>query len=174
MQEIWKDIIGYENLYQVSNLGNVKSLCFGARNKRKSNITRLLKTNSNNFGYLKVELYKDGKSKIKYVHRLVAEAFIPNPDQKPQVNHIDGNKANNTLSNLEWVTSSENLSHACKTGLRISPMHGKFGNLNHLSKRILQLAKDGTFLKEKLVEIFRRVRISLDINGYRNRAVFLT
>ena len=120
MLEVWKDIPNYEGLYQISNLGNVKSLCFGARNIRKSNIVKLLHQSPNNLGYHKVQLYKDGKSKMFYVHRLVALSFIPNPDNKPQINHKDGNKDNNTVDNLEWATSKENLNHAITSGLRTS------------------------------------------------------
>lgn len=147
MQEIWKDIEGYEGLYQVSNLGNVKSLSFGARNIRKSNVAKFLKQSPTNCGYYKVELYNNGERKMMYVHRLVALAFIPNPEQKSQVNHIDGDKSNNVASNLEWVSSRENLKHATDTGLRTpTPMAGKRGRLNKNSKPILQYDLSGTFI----------------------------
>lgn len=148
MKEIWKDIPNYEGLYQVSNLGNVKSLCYGARNIRKSNVHKILKHSPNNWGYHKVQLYKDGKSQMLYIHRLVASLFIPNPENKEQVNHIDGNKANNKVSNLEWATSKENLHHAEKLGLRsnVSPMLGKKGILNPTSKCVNQYDKNGRYL----------------------------
>ena len=149
MQEIWKDIEGYEGLYQVSNIGNVKSLSFGARNIHKSNVQKLLKLSPTNCGYYKVQLYKNGKAKMMYVHRLVATAFIPNPERKPQINHIDGNKANNTSSNLEWVSCSENQRHAIRNGLREpSPMLGRTGSDNPNSKAILQYDHFGNFIKE--------------------------
>lgn len=107
MQEIWKDIKEYEGLYQISNLGNVKSL---KRNK-------LLKPIKDKDGYLCVTLYKMCKLKEKKVHRLVAQTFILNPENKPQVNHIDGNKQNNVVNNLEWCTRLENIEHAWKIGL---------------------------------------------------------
>lgn len=78
-------------------------------------------------GYLKVNLYKDGKGSSKRIHRLVAEAFIPNPDNKPDVNHKDGNKHNNNVENLEWVTKSENMIHAYETGL--NKPHASYGML---------------------------------------------
>ena len=148
MREIWKDIAGYEGIYQVSNLGNVKSLSFGPKN-RKSGTVKLLRQTPSNCGYYKVELYKNGKSKMMYVHRLVATAFIPNPEKKPQVNHIDGNKANNVLSNLEWATSSENQLHAIDHGLRAkSPMLGRTGSNNPNCKAILQYDLSGNFIRE--------------------------
>lgn len=98
MDEIWKDIKGYEGLYQVSNLGRVKSLG-NLQNKKE----KLLKTNICN-GYYAVYLYKNSKKKICLCHRLVAEAFIPNPKNLPFVNHKDDNKLNNRMDNLEWRT----------------------------------------------------------------------
>ena len=101
MQEIWKDIPGYEGKYQISNLGNVMSLHF----KRSPTNKRLLKPMSDNgYGYLKVMLRDNGSYKMKSIHRLVAEAFIPNPEEKPNVNHIDSNPKNNRVDNLEWCT----------------------------------------------------------------------
>lgn len=116
MTEIWKDIKGYEGLYQVSNLGRVKSLDIVDRlgRKHKSNIKY---QNDNGNGYLIVNLKHNGKQKNHLVHRLVAEAFIENPENKKEVNHIDGDKLNNRVDNLEWVSRSENLKHAFKLGL---------------------------------------------------------
>lgn len=104
-EEIWKDIEGYEGLYQVSNLGRVKSL------KRLHTKERIISHFLNHGGYARVNLWKDNKSKKYSVHRLVAEAFVPNPDRKPQVNHIDENKQNNHADNLEWCTQLENHNH---------------------------------------------------------------
>ena len=87
MEEIWRDVVGYEGLYQVSNKGNVKSL-----NWKNRGYERNLYLKPHNKGYLQVELAKDGKKKCFVVHRLVAIAFIPNPHKHPQVNHIDENK----------------------------------------------------------------------------------
>jgi hypothetical protein len=109
MQELFRDIKGYEGLYQISNLGNVKSF------KPVSN-GRILRPVYRK-GYATITLRKNGVSKVCSIHRLLAEAFIDNPDNKPCVNHIDGNKANNDLSNLEWCTHLENMRHAFNTGL---------------------------------------------------------
>lgn len=116
VREIWKDVQGYEGQYQVSNLGRVKSL------KRKLNSGRTVSEkilNSSNKkktqdGYLMVAL----AGKTFRINRLVATAFIPNPDNKLVVNHIDGNKENNKADNLEWATISENMLHAYRCGLK--------------------------------------------------------
>lgn len=103
MNEIWKPIKDFEGLYEISNLGKVKSLC-AVRWKREM-IRNLAKDKD---GYLTVNLKKNGKYYCKKVHRLVAEAFIPNPTSMPQVNHIDEDRANNLISNLEWCDAKYN------------------------------------------------------------------
>lgn len=108
MTEIWRDIVGYEG-YQVSNCGRVRSF--------KSGEPRILKPIDNGGSYLIVNLYRDGKGKIQLVHRLVAAAFIPNPESKSEINHINGIKNDNRAENLEWSTHSENQCHAYATGL---------------------------------------------------------
>ena len=121
--EIWKDVKGYEGLYQVSNLGNVKSLV-GWNGKRYIERERILKKTVHlacgNYYREIVRLTKDMKGKNFKVHRLVAEAFLPNPNNLPQVNHIDGNTFNNNVNNLEWCTNRENIIHAYETGLKKS------------------------------------------------------
>lgn len=102
--EIWKDIVGFEGLYQVSNLGNVKSL--------KGKEPKILKGHKDTKGYLQVELRKDNKRNISCIHRLVAKEFLEKPKGKDQINHIDGNKLNNNVDNLEWCTCKENIKHA--------------------------------------------------------------
>lgn len=114
--EIWKDAHGYEGLYEVSNLGNVKSYDKQIWNRFKFVLRkgRLMKTYVDRYGYVRVCLYKDGKKTTEQVHRLVALTFIPNPDNLPQVNHKDANKQNNNVTNLEWCTCLQNMRHAFK------------------------------------------------------------
>ena len=108
--EEWKSVVGYEGLYEVSNKGNVKALerlvwnNGGLQRKHE----RMLSPSANKFGYKCVSLCKNGKVHRRTIHRIVAEAFIPNPNNKPNVDHIDTNPSNNEVSNLRWVTQSEN------------------------------------------------------------------
>ena len=140
MKEIWKDINGYEGLYQVSNLGRVRSLNRYVNSAIKNNNKvirkgKILKFNSNWNNYLQVNLSKCGKEKMFAVHRLVALTFIPNPNNLSQVNHIDGNKFNNSVNNLEWCTAKENINHSWKLGLSKSYEHPK-GKLTDYSKSL--------------------------------------
>ena len=120
VDEIWKDIKGYEGLYQVSNFGRVKSLERYRENHSKlQKVEEKIKaTRKDSQGYLLIDLYKDNKQKTVRVHRLVAEAFIPNEDGKQTVNHRDGNKENNKVSNLEWATFKEQNHHFYKKNLK--------------------------------------------------------
>lgn len=104
MKEVWKDIEGYEGLYQVSNLGRIKRV----------ETDRILKACKDKGGYLRVNLSKNSVTSTNTLHRLVAEAFIPNTDNKPEVNHIDEDKTNNSINNLEWSTRKYNLNHGTR------------------------------------------------------------
>ena len=111
--EVWKDVVGYEGFYKVSNKGNVRSV--ERRNSRGYRLAgRILKPGHDNDGYLHVVLCKNGKRKTTTVHRLVAEAFIPNPESLPQVNHIDEVKDNNNVENLEWCDARYNSNHGTR------------------------------------------------------------
>lgn len=121
MEEMWKDIPGYEGFYQASSLGQVRSIDrervdkLGRKFRVKGKIRKLATSED---GYLEVDLNCNGVVKYVRVHRLVALTFIANPENKPEVNHKDGNKKNNNIHNLEWATTAENIRHAIHTGLK--------------------------------------------------------
>lgn len=172
-KEIWKDIKGYEGFYQISNFGKVKSLTRLIIRKNNNDFTlkgKLLKS-ANNGNYDLVVLTKDKKRKTHTVHQLVALNFIPNPNRYKEINHIDGNKKNNFIENLEWCTHEENMKHAFANGL-VSIISG----VNHPhSKPVKQLNKDGTLVKiwgnvktaEKHFNPNGRDNISAVVNGRR-------
>jgi hypothetical protein len=148
-REIWKDVNGYEGVYQVSNHGRLKGLgreVFTKTNKTYYIPERIIASTINSRGYRMASLWFNGKGKLKLLHRIIAETFIPNPENLPQVNHIDGNKLNNDISNLEWVTSQDNIIHAYNHNL-IHPALGINRNVGHFVeediKRIRQMALEG-------------------------------
>lgn len=153
MNEIWKDIEGYEGLYQVSNMGNVKSLTHFRNNGSGGYIqkSKILKFGKNGKGYLSVNLCKFGYSKQHSIHRLVAEAFIPNPDNNPEVDHIDTNPSNNMVENLRWVTHKENCNNPFTKEKQSYSKKGKStqrGKEHKQSKQILQFSMNGEFIKK--------------------------
>jgi hypothetical protein len=134
MKEQWKDIEGYLGVYQVSNLGRLRSLereCYNPRYGKFIRAGRIMKTPLHSTGYPFCTLHKDGIAKTFKVHRLVAGAFLARPSNRDYVNHKDGDKTNNNVSNLEWCTPSENMRHAHKLGLNTSL---KKGAAHHKSK----------------------------------------
>lgn len=153
MKEIWKDIIEYENFYLVSNLGRIKSL----------RTTAIKKNSFNKKRYNIVSLSKFGEQKTKIVHRLVAQAFIPNPNNLPQVNHKDGNKQNNRVDNLEWVTNRENRDHAIKNGL-VANTRGIKNGMSILTETEVKIIRDLFFIKKlKQSEIGRIFNVSRQV-----------
>lgn len=189
MKEEWKNIIGFENLYQISSLGRVKSLGNGKTWKKKEKIIKQV-INKDNYCY--IMLYKEGKRKNYKVHRLVAQAFLPNPQNLPQVNHKDENPSNNCVDNLEWCTAKyncnygnhkENLSKSIKgknkgkqtwwIGRKHKPETiEKFRNrkltqeeinkrIKKIQKPIVQLTKNGDFIKcwESIIQVERELNI---------------
>jgi len=107
--EIWKPVVGYETRYEVSNLGNIRSTYFRVKRNKKLYQDKI-------YPRLILQIKASGKTKALKVHRVVAQAFIPNPENKPCVNHIDNNSSNNSVSNLEWCTLKENTAHCVKSG----------------------------------------------------------
>ena len=151
MEEIWKDIPGFEGLYQVSNLGRIKSLERFVRNnggcyKIKE---RILKPQKDKENYLMVNLWKENKGKTMKIHRLVAQAFIPNPESKPEIDHIDTHKTNNRADNLKWATRIENANNPISKNHHLNaikgekhPWYGKKGKECFNSKVIFQIKDD--------------------------------
>ena len=125
-----RSIFGFDR-YLIDEFGNVYSV--------KKSGTIIIKPREQKGGYLLINLYKNGKSYTKLVHRLVAETFVPNPTYKPEVNHKDGNPKNNNITNLEWVTAAENVHHSYKVLHRRGSMAGKYGKKNPFSKIVFQI-----------------------------------
>ena len=143
--ERWKDIKGYEGIYQVSDLGRVKRI---GRYKNQSGAEwesgKILSPANNQKGYYFVNLSQNNKTAQKYIHRLVAEAFVPNPKNKPTVNHINCDRSDNRAENLEWATYRENNNYAIK----MMRSAGKNKRNNKLSKPIQQIDLQGNVIKE--------------------------
>ena len=138
IEEIFKDVKGYEGLYQVSNFGRLMNLNFRGTGKNK-----FMKPSKNSKGYFQVHLSKNGKRKMCKVHRLVAEAFIPNPNNLTEINHIDEDKTNNRVENLEYCTHEYN----CNYGTRNKRVSKTLTN-GKCSKIVLQYSLDGEFIRE--------------------------
>ena len=129
---MWKPLVGYEQYYQISSEGEIKSVARLVKNGPNSTMIKpekILKQQKNKNGYLQVTLCVDNIKKVEYVHRLVALTFLPNPNNLPTINHKDGVKTNNCVTNLEFATYCENNQHAYDTGL-----HGK--NEKHYLARL--------------------------------------
>lgn len=139
MEEMWKNIKGYEGLYQISNLGRVKSL--GNNKTRKEKIRSSRKDKK---GYEKVDLYKNGRIRTLFIHRLVATAFIPNVETFDEINHIDENPSNNNVSNLEWCNRSYNINYGNRTRKCSLKLKGRN------AKSINQYDINGKFIKHWL------------------------
>lgn len=135
--EIWKDVKESNGLYQISNLGRLKSFV-----KWRGSNERIRKSYISKNGYLYINLL----NLTTPLHRLIAIAFIPNPENKPTVNHIDGNKLNNNIDNLEWNTYSENNQHAYDNNLTTNGLLGKTGYLCKNSKEVEQITKEGDII----------------------------
>ena len=158
-EELRRDIFGYEGQYLVTSFSRILSLKYGKE--------RELKPCKDKYGYLHVVLCKDGKGKCYYVHRLIAEAFIPNPEKKPQVNHINGDKTDNRIENLEWVTSSENRQHAYDTGLQLKgENHGSAKHPDLVIHKIFEMAKQGKTQTVIAKEVgYSQIQISRILRG---------
>lgn len=148
--EYYKPVNGYDGIYEVSTLGNVRSVTrkVGHIDHSITIKNRILKPYLGTNGYYVVTLSKKGKRHRFSIHRLVATTFIQAYNDKPCVNHKDGNKLNNEVSNLEWSTYSENNKHAYASNLKVGYWTGKFGKKHHNSKAVYQYSIQGIFIKE--------------------------
>ena len=147
MTEVWKDIKGYEGHYQISNIGRVKSLArmrFGKGGCLSPLKERILKQKTSKSGYKSVHLRCMDYQSHPTIHRIVAEAFIDNPDNKPTVNHIDANKENNHVDNLEWITQSQNTRYAFLKGNK-----SQKGEKNNMAKLTMEKVKEIRKFKEE-------------------------
>lgn len=158
MKEVWKPVKGYEGIYEISNLGKVKSLsrikkCGWKDSKPQITKEKILKQHIDNLGYERVKLLDGSKT----VHKLLAETFLPNPDNYNEINHKDGDKLNNSLDNLQWCTRSENIKHAFEIGLK-TPKKGEENNKSKLKendvREIRKLFSTGNYSKSELGRMF--------------------
>ncbi len=159
-KEIWKDIENFKNSYQISNKGRVKSLNRLVNSRYGKRLVKgvFLKGIPDKDGYFRVNLKKKQKTNNRLIHRLVALSFSPNPKNKPHVNHKDGNKQNNVLSNLEWNTLSENRQHAYDIGLQTGKSRqGEKSNFSKLTEKkvleIRRLYKTGKYTQKQIAKL---------------------
>lgn len=170
MKEIWKDIEGYEGLYQVSNYGNIKSLSRVVKNAYGIHRTeeKILKPQMKKKGYFQIQLSKDGKQKHYQVHRLVALAFVPNINNYPCINHKDENKSNNHVNNLEWCTHEYNTNYGTRNK-RASEKLKENMKYRKLTKQQLEnLSKGRKSRKVKCIttgKIFNSIKEAANITG---------
>ncbi len=171
MEEVWKDIPGSEEIYQASTLGRIRSvnrIIYTTDNKVRKQPGKILKPGKHYKGYYNVVLYKNKKSKTIFVHRLIATTFLENTYNKVWINHIDGIKTNNKVSNLEFSTISENIKHAFKNGLKKPnrPMLGRFGKLSPVSRGVHQFSINGEYIAS-----YESITEALVINGFRGHGI---
>lgn len=186
--EEWRDVVGYEGLYQVSNLGRIKGqprvTSFGNRQKRIP--LRILRPLVSKRGYYVVGLSRDGVTKNHNIHRLVAEAFIPNPHKKRVIDHIDTNRLNNSIDNLRWCTDKENSNNPItkeknRRNCKAMWKNGVFENRDNMTYRqVAQYTKDGTLIKvwDSIIDASRELgidsssitKVCLGANSHRKTA----
>lgn len=182
MEEIWQSVKGYDGIYEVSNIGNVKRLSRTIKGNYEAPYVlkeKILILNISPLGYHQITLWKNKKANTKKVHRLVAEKFIKNPLNLPQVNHKNGNKLDNYIENLEWCDQTYNNIHARKTGLNVSKkgkQHHAYG-FNNKKSHILKNLKTGN--KKSLMEVANEYKVcrtyiyAMMIGKKRNRTDYI-
>lgn len=170
MEEIWKPVKDFEDKYEISNMGRVKSLqreVRGISNCKRIFPSKILKQSNNGYGYYIVNLCKNNKPKISYVHRLVAQAFIPNPDNLPEVNHKDENKANNCVDNLEWCTSKYNANYGTRNERFTSKKREKYSKMvvkKNLEDKTIEIIPMYEAVKQKGVHYASLIRTCKGLN----------
>lgn len=171
MSEIWKDIPEYEGLYQINKIGEIKTLDKVVKNAKgfRKIYGKKLKLQLDKKGYYRIGLTRNNKQKFYLVHRLVAKTFIPNKNNYPVVNHIDGNTRNNSVTNLEWCTYSYNIKHAYNIGLKIPKGAEHKGIKNPKSKlkeeqviKILKEKKNNNNIKE----VYKKLNFKISFSGF--------
>lgn len=158
-EEAWKSVVGYEGVYEVSSLGNVRRCGRNVGGRAEYRPRRIVVSKA---GYCVVHLSQNGRKEMQKVHRLVAEAFLPNPDGKPCINHKDASKRNNAVENLEWCTHLENNVHAIRNGLRGFRSDRRYGEKSYHCKlseadvaEIKRIRGEEGFSQSKLANMFR-------------------
>lgn len=151
--EEWRWILNYENEYKVSSLGRIKSMKYGKE--------RILKTKGIRHGYPFFVLSVNGKKYNKSIHRCVAISFIPNPNNLPYINHLDGRKINRIYLNLKWCSASENQLHSYRLGLNKGSGESRTGDKNWCSRKILQYTKDGLFIQSFNAIVFASKKFNI-------------
>lgn len=169
--EVWKDIQGYEGLYQVSNLGRVKHLPYEymINNTKIIKKEHILKPHKNNCGYMLVSLFKSRKNRQFFLHRLVAKAFIPNTNNLPEVNHKDEDKTNNRLSNLEWCTRKYNINYGTAIERSVKTRKNNYKNKLVKEYKASKVKSKVKRKKEKALAKKNKKVIMRDIYGYKLR-----
>lgn len=165
-EEIWKSIKGYEGLYEISNLGRIKSLNYNRTGKEK--IIKPQKNKKN--GYLQVNLYRNGKRKYSLIHRLVATAFLPNPLELPEVNHKDENPSNNIVGNIEWCDRRYNINYGSRIERTSKPVEASmFSDFREICLRFSSTAeaKRNDFTKSAVAACCRGCYCREGNNKYR-------
>lgn len=163
-EEIWKDVVGYESILKVNDIGDIKiksRTWLSGRWVTRTNPEKMIATSFDRKGYVTFCFNFNGKVKTLKVHRVVAQAFIPNPQNKPQVNHKDGIKTNNMVDNLEWCTMLENMRHAHSNGLIIPPKGEAHGMVKLTNKDVIEI-RNKTLPIYKLAEKYKVSRSTID------------
>ena len=173
MEEVWKDIEGYEGLYQVSNLGRIKSL--PKQDGFRFLNEKIKKSFRQKNGYLRASLYKEGIGKTELIHRLVAKAFLPNPNSLPQVNHKDENKLNNRVDNLEWCSAKYNMNYGTCIERRAKTQRETGCQINNKASSVPVICLENNIIYPSIREAERKLHldgscISKVCRGVRKRA----